>query len=439
MVTTRHITPHGSRPPAGRAAGSRLVLAAAAVYALLWMFLRDRTASLQGQFGELVGAQAVLSMTVSAVLAVGSPRVDAVFGGPGRRQRWHRGTALIGLALVIAHLPIVVDNHEDPVGVVLAVVSLLLFAVLTLLAVLTPGGVFGRRRGPLGRIARLRYDRWKAVHRLTAGALLAGMGHGLLDSSALRNQPVLAVIYLAICLVGTAALAHQLILRRSLLRGSRHRVQDVRQVAADVRAITMRPTDEPWAPAPGQYVDVEFAGIGHGAHPFTVVGSAPDGTLQIAVKANGNDTMAILDRIGTGARAWVHEPRGDFHYRRVDERQIWIAAGIGITPFLSWIRSLSEDHKGVVDLWYSVRSLAEAPFLEEVTAAAGASPWLRLHLVVTQRDGRLTARRVLCEGTAGRDASVFLCGPPAMIHTFARDLRALGLTGSIRHEAFSPR
>ncbi|MFG2704156.1 hypothetical protein [Streptomyces sp. NPDC048386] len=340
------------------------------IYAALWMFLRDGTASWRGQFGELVGAEAVLSLTVSAVLAVSSHRVDAVFGGPGQRQRWHRVTAITGLALVIAHLPIVVQGPVNPAGNALGAVSLLLFMALMSLALLTPGGRFGRWRGPLGWVARLRYDRWKAVHRLTAIALLAGMGHGLLDSRALAHQPVLAVIYLAICVVGTAALGYQLILRRFVLRGTLHRVQDVRQVAADVRVITMRPEGKPWAPGPGQYVDVEFAGIRHGAHPFTVVRSQPDGTIQIAVKASGNDTVAIHDRIGTGARAWVHEPRGDFRYRRVDERQIWIAAGIGITPFLSWIRSLSGEHEGVVDLWYSVRSLAEAPFLEEVTAAA---------------------------------------------------------------------
>lgn len=197
----------------------------------------------------------------------------------------------------------------------------------------------------------------------------------------------------------------QLILRPSLLRGSRHRVEDVRQVTPDVRVITMRPQGEPWAPAPGQYVDVEFAGIRHGFHPFTVIRSDSDGTIQIAVKANGNDTLAIHDTIDTGARAWVHEPRGDFRHQRGEERQIWIAAGIGITPFLSWIRSLSGDHRGVVDLWYSVRSLSEAPFLDEIAGAARAFPWLHLHLVVTQRDGRLTARRVLTEGSAGRHAS----------------------------------
>jgi predicted ferric reductase len=195
------------------------------------------------------------------------------------------------------------------------------------------------------------------------------------------------------------------------------------------------------AAAPGQYVDVEFAGIRHGAHPFTVIRSHPDGTFQIAVKASGNDTTAIHARIATGARAWVHQPRGDFHYRQAGERQVRIAAGIGITPFLSWIPSLPGDHEGVVDLWYSVRSLAEAPFLDELTAAARTFRWLHLHLhlVVSQRDGRLTARRVLAEGTAGRDASAFLRGPPAMVHTFARALRTLGLTGPILHEAFSPR
>lgn len=34
--------------------------------------------------------------------------------------------------------------------------------------------------------------------------------------------------------------------------------------------------------------------------------------------------------------------RGDLHHRHTDERQIWIAAGIGIMPFLSSVRSLVE-------------------------------------------------------------------------------------------------
>lgn len=437
--TLRNDRSAGHRTRITGAAGRLLVLAVAAAYAGLWLLLRDGSASWQGQLGELVGAEAVLSMTVSAVLAVASRRVDEWFGGPERRQRWHRGTGIAGLALVIAHLPIVVAGPENPLGAVLALVSLLLLVVLTGLAVLTPSGRFGRRRGPLGWIARLPYDRWKVIHRLTAVALLAGMGHGLLDSQALSHQPVLALAYLTICTAGTAALGYQLILRRSVLRGSRHIVENVRQVTADVRAITLRPTGTSWTPAPGQYVDVEFAGVRHGTHPFTIIGSDQDGTIEIAVKASGKDTDAIHHNVRTGTRAWVHEPRGTFQLPREGERQIWIAAGIGITPFLSWIRSLPADHDGAVDLWYTVRNLDQAPFLDEVTAAALAFPWLNLHLVTTESQERLTAQQVLAESTTGPDASAFLCGPPALVQTLSRELRRAGLTGTITHEAFSPR
>lgn len=424
--------------------GRHLTVVVAVCYAVTWLVFRDGAVSWQAQFGELLGAEAVLAMTIAALLAVGSPRADGIFGGPLHRQRWHRGTALAGLALVVAHGQVVVAGVDSEVGSALATLSVILLFGLLAVALLSPNGGPGRWRGPIGWIARLPYDRWKAVHRLMAVSLLAGMAHGLLNSTALAHAPVLTLIYLAISAVGVAALGYQLVLRRFVWKGAPHRVDHIERVTPDVLAITLRPEGEPWTLVPGQYVETRFAGVAHGPHPFTVIGHHPDGRIQIAVKAVGNDTRALHRTVAIGNRAWAHRPRGDFDHRRGGRRQIWIAGGIGITPFLSWIRSGTADEHDIVDLWYSARDLGQAAFVDEVVSAARRLPWLTVHLVATDAasrltDGRLTAGRVLAESAAGRDASAFLCGQRAMVDALSRDLTSAGLTGPVFHEAFSYR
>lgn len=415
------------------------MVAAAAAYAVLWLLLRDQAVTWSEQIAELLGSLAVYAMTVSAVLAVKSPRIDRLFGGPKTRQDWHRVASLAGLGLILTHLSLVTESSGNQVGKGLGVLSLLLLSSLLLLALPAPSGRAGRWRGPLGWIARMPYDWWKAAHRLTAVSLLAGMAHGLVSATVLPGRPVLTLVYLGICTIGVSALGYQLVVRRFIARGAPHRVARLEQITGDVRTFTLRPEGTAWSPRPGQFVEVRFAGVRHGAHPFTVVGFRSDGRIQIAVKASGNDTAALHRKVALGARAWVSRPRGDFDHLRVGRRQIWIAGGIGITPFLSWIRALGTDHDAAVDLWYSVHDPAQAAFLDELTYASQRLPWLTLHLVRTDTGARLTAERVLAESLAGPDAAAFLCGPTGMVDALGAGLTAGGLTGPVLRETFSPR
>ena len=60
---------------------------------------------------------------------------------------------------------------------------------------------------------------------------------------------------------------------------------------------------------------------------------------------------------------------GPFDYRGGGHDQIWIAGGIGVTPFLSWIRALDGTFDRSVEFFYSVAHEAEALYLDEIEPA----------------------------------------------------------------------
>ncbi|MEG3070146.1 MAG: hypothetical protein RQM92_04285 [Candidatus Syntrophopropionicum ammoniitolerans] len=60
-----------------------------------------------------------------------------------------------------------------------------------------------------------------------------------------------------------------------------------------------------------------------------------------------------------GDRFAVTRPSGMFDYTRGSRHQIWIAGGIGITPFRSFIQAgVPEEFS--VDLFYAYNNAAEA-------------------------------------------------------------------------------
>ena len=73
-------------------------------------------------------------------------------------------------------------------------------------------------------------------------------------------------------------------------------------------------------------------------------------------------------------------------YSRGGHDQIWIAGAMGITPFMSWIRSLDGSFDRNVDFYYSVRRQADALYLDEIDAALRQHPTLHAKVVETDRE-----------------------------------------------------
>ena len=122
-------------------------------------------------------------------------------------------------------------------------------------------------------------------------------------------------------------------------------------------------------------------------------------------------------------------------------RQVWLAGGIGITPFLAWAEALTEDDQQEITLVWAVTTRAEAFAAERLAAIAARHPGLSVHIVASAEDGRLTASRLVqLTPFPLRDAELFYCGPVGLRDAIVSDLQATGQRPRrVHHEAFALR
>jgi len=126
--------------------------------------------------------------------------------------------------------------------------------------------------------------------------------------------------------------------------------------------------------------------------------------------------------------AVIRGPFGRFSHHKGTRRQLWIAGGIGVTPFLSWLRALdAQPPRGPVDLFYTSAG-PDIPYTDEITAIAADCDLIRVH-IVDSRDGHLTAAQVLAsaDGEKPGTLSVFMCGPVGMTRNFLAEFRRAGV------------
>ena len=175
--------------------------------------------------------------------------------------------------------------------------------------------------------------------------------------------------------------------------------------------------------------------------------------IGVRVQPGGQFSEFAANELAVGDTLDAMPPTGQFH---VDldaanaKDYIGFAAGSGITPVLSMIKSVLqiEPHSRFV-LFYGNRKQSTTMFIEDLYALKNLYPErLQLHFVFSQEDqefpiaaGRLDADKVrelyerFCAGLDPVEA--FVCGPDTMIKTVTETLVALGFDkASVHAERF---
>lgn len=179
-----------------------------------------------------------------------------------------------------------------------------------------------------------------------------------------------------------------------------------------------------------------------GAHPYTIASAWDDQTRRIVfiTKALGDHTGRLYERLNVGMSVKVEGPYGCFTFNDQPSRQVWIGAGIGITPFVARMKHLARvpDQDRRIDLFHPTADFSQAA-IDKLTADAEAAG-VRLHLMVDNRDGRLDGEKIRTLMPDWRNASVWFCGPPKFGQALRQDLVAHGLApGRFHQELFQMR
>lgn len=182
----------------------------------------------------------------------------------------------------------------------------------------------------------------------------------------------------------------------------------------------------------GQFAYLTFH-HGEGAHPFTISSAwHGDGRLRFMIKALGDYTRRLPQELAVGDPVRVEGPYGQFTFGG-KPRQIWIGAGIGITPFLARLDALGSAPKpSEIDLFHATATY-DASAVERLTRAA-AQAGVRLHLLWEQRDGRLDVERLCQVVPDWQQAEVWFCGPLAFGRAMETGLRGRGLAAGCFHQ-----
>jgi predicted ferric reductase len=348
-----------------------------------------------------------------------------------------------GVLLLVPHLALVTsppDRYATSLGQALGDIALAGLATLALWA-LAPSLRAARWPGIIRRMARATYERWLTAHRLTGLFVLAAVVHGAIVDPVLHRSPLLRVVFLTVGSLGVIAYVYREIFARYFVPIYDYSVAEVRRLNESTLDVALNPVRGALSFAPGQFVFLALGGPGGWErHPFSVSNSPSDSRVELTIKAAGDYTRELFDKLRPGVPAKLAGPFGGFDYRRGGHDQVWIAGGIGITPFISWIRSLDGEFDRDIDFYYSVAHSGDAIYLDEIRSAANRHPSLRVHLVCADTDGRLSMDDVIDAVSTGTSPWFYMCGPPPMMKAFSGDLRHRGVPNSrVRWEQFGGR
>jgi len=376
-----------------------------------------------------VGSAAIVAMGIALVLSARPAVIEPFFGGLDRMYAVHKWLGIAALGLMVLH-----DQLEPEIEDFVAETNLGEFAAevgkIAFYGFIALIAISWIKRVPFTNL-ELPWPLWRFTHRFMGLLFAIAAFHQLAIDKPEGVDPMLALYLNTFSLAGLVAWVFTQFIN-PFLRPRDYALDSITRHGAATE-IALRPTGRGMRWRPGQFAFVSVPGSGPGAgldeaHPFTIA-SAPraDGSLHFGIKALGDWTRSLPDKLVPGQRLRVEGPYGRFLFRRRVPRQVWLAGGIGITPFLAWAEALTEADRQQIALIWAVNTQDEAFAADRLQAIAAGHPGLSVQVVASRTEGRLTAERLVAMvpfEIAGSE--LFFCGPCGLRDGIQNGLKAMG-------------
>ena len=390
----------------------------AAYAALYWHHVVTAAMPFDAQLSYFAGSCSVICMTLGLLLSSRPRLAEAWFGGLDRMYKLHKYLGVAALLLFIAHYVTVPGEPEagavaaasEEEGLPIDLFGLVAMVGFTLLIIVT-----------LNR--KIPYHRWFTTHRLMGLFFLVVSIHVALVLYDGQELAFFSAPGAALALMLAAGLAAAVYKQLVYPRKARHAFT-LAAVNPLERAteVVLHPENGMFAFEPGQFAFITIDSDGfREAHPFTISSGAKEDGLRFTMKVLGDYTRRVRDDLVAGVGVAVEGPYGRFNPLRGPEKQVWVAGGIGITPFLSALRSMTPGHGKTIRLYYCVRAASEALFFDELEARAAdlaAGTGKRINAYVIKDD----------VGGALQDWNYWLCGPKPLVAAVSEGLRREGVS-----------
>lgn len=428
-------------PPA---IGPALIYASVGFALLLWLLAAPVSTRIESPAATLKSLANIAAFSGTVLYAWSvflSSRLlifDSWFGGLDKAYKWHHYTGGIGFFLLTLH-PLFLSMRAFTVGWPVATLWTIgpnwqiNFGIIPLyaLALFLPISIF----------LRVKYGLFIWLHRILGAVFFLGFLHAFMATGNMARFWPLWLYMFTISAIAIAAFVYHSILGPILPIRYRYIVERVRNMGSGVTEITLAPGGQRLLPfVAGQFAYVSFTSHpdGNEAHPFSMAHQPRTKNLRFVIK-NLGDYTASMEQVKLGTTAWVEGPHGAFNFRTARKyRQVWVAGGIGVTPFLAMAEALPK-RKYDVDFYYCVVTAKEAGFEQEFKAIAKRNPAFKLNTFCQDKQGFIDADK-LTKGVDIDATEFYICGPPPMMHALHKGLLAKGVPNKrIHFEDFSMR
>lgn len=285
---------------------------------------------------------------------------------------------------------------------------------------------------------KLKYEAWYFIHLATYAALIFAWGHQLSVGGDFLNSKIFTGYwYLIYALVFGGIIFWRFC--RPLYLFSKHRffVSRIEQETDSTYSFYISGRAiEKFKIKAGQFMILRFFSKNFfwQAHPFSLSFVPKNSELRVTVKKSGDFTSKLpVVRIGT--KIIIDGPYGVFTEKLAGENKfLFIAGGIGITPIRSLIEKIIKDKKvSDVALLYGNRNRADVVFKDELEEFSSKFNF-PLHYVMSDdkefsgEQGKIDINRIKRLVKDFREREIYICGPKPMMLGLRDNLVKLGIS-----------
>ena len=381
--------------------------------------------------GQISGFLAIVFLSLNYIISARYSFVENLIGGLDRQYRLHMYTGIAAFFLIILHplllaLPSLevgsffqnyfIPFRSNSFGQNLGILSFWLFTILLFIS----------------SSKKLSYAIWKLTHSVIGIPFLLIAAHTVLLGSSMEYMPL--EIWTALWLgLGIWSFIYKVFLYDFIGPVYRFQIEKIERPTELLHELYLKPIDgKAYHYKPGQFSFVQILNkdVSLEPHPFTMSSTADENFLQFSIKELG-DWSKSMEKVKVGDKVKVTGPYGHFttDNLRDSKKQVWIGGGIGITPFLSKIRS-ELKHKSCENIYliYSERNKENASFIHEITKLDDVQTHLKSIIHFSDEQGFLSADQI-SEWVDGFEDTIFLmCGPKPMTESLSKQLISNGIS-----------
>lgn len=390
--------------------GITLIVASLALTIFAWLS--------SGISNFLIPGLALTTLSWTFLLTTRSAHLEVLFHGIENMYAIHKVMAVFSLILLAFHNISMGGLWGSHLAAQLGNIGIDLFVSIVLVAF-------------LGKI--LKYETWRWIHRLVYLAYIFGLLHVYMMIGARLTQPsLLSFVVGFFAILGLAAGFYIIFLYQTIAFPYLGKIIGLKHLNHDTTEIEIQ-LSQAFTYEYGQFafLKIHQDGFEKAPHPFSISGGSGN-RIFFTIKASGDHTQQIYNELQLGSRVSIDRAYGHMLLKEGRKQQVWIAGGIGITPFISYLRE-KKDLQQKVSFYYAYSGEENAVYLDFLREYAEQNSNLDLHIVNSQKEGYLDfSNYPLTDHT-----TIFMCGPTKMMEAFTQTFTKINPKAELIYEGFS--